>query len=181
MKPAVDGEHFDALMEALDGAAAELIAAFERDAARWTKGRPGKWTAGQHTAHVAITLAVTADAFEERLPQVLAGTLGPPPRRGPLQWLWVSLVVGRATLPRGLRTPRRFEPGQGPERAATLERVRRELERHRAVGRPLTPAQRDRLWIRSPFVSRWHYRLPEIIRVQAVHVRHHLRQIEEIP
>jgi len=177
----IDGERFDALMAELDRAVSDMIARAEHAPARWTRGRPGKWTAGQHASHVAISLAATADAFEERLPRVLDGTIAAVPRRGPLQWLWVALLVGRSTMPRGGRTPRRFEPGADPGRAETLDRLRREVERHRAVGHLLTAAQRDRLWIQNPFVARWHYTLAEMIRAQAVHVRHHLRLIAEIP
>ena len=180
MAKTIDGEHFDARMAELDQALRELVADAERDPARWTRGRPGKWTAGRHAAHVAITLGDTADAFEARLPQVLGGTLGPVPRRGPLQWLWVSLLVGRGTMPRGGRTPRRFEPAPDPGRKETLDRLRREVERHRAVGHLLTAAQRDRLWIPNPFLKKWHYTLVEMIRAQAVHARHHLRLIGEI-
>ena len=180
MAAKVDREHFDERMAELDRAVSDLIAIAETEPTRWTRGRPGKWTAGQHAAHVAITLAATADAFEERLPRVLDGTIAGVPRRGPLQWLWVALVVGRGVMPRGGRTPPRFEPAADPGLAETLDRLRREVERHRAVGHLLTAAQRDRLWIPNPFVKRWHYTLAEMLRAQEVHARHHLRLIGEI-
>ena len=43
-------------------------------------------------------------------------------------------------------------------------------------------AARDQLWIRNPFMTRmrWHYSLPEAVRIQAVHVRHHATQIDEL-
>jgi len=177
----VDGAHFDQVLADLDLAARELAAALERDPARWSRGRPGKWTAGQHVEHLAITLAVSADAFEPLAARVRDGTLARVPRRGPLQWLWVTMVVKRGTLPRGGKTPRRFEAGPGPSREHTLERLRREIHRHRTLGDGLSAQQRDRLWIRNPFVSRWHYTLPEMVQVHAVHVRHHARLIAEIP
>jgi len=34
-------------------------------------------------------------------------------------------------------------------------------------------------WTANPFVPRWHYTLPELVRVQTVHVRHHLRLMQE--
>jgi len=180
MATAIDGEHFGALMAELDRAVSELIALAGADPDRWTRGRPGKWTAGKHAAHVGIALAVTADAFEQRLPQVLDGTIGPVPRRGLIESLWIWMFVQRRTLPRGARTPSRFVPGPGPDRTETLDRLRRDVERHRAVGTPLSPVQRDRLWIQSPFIARWHYRLAEMIRGHAVHARHHLLQIREL-
>lgn len=180
MTAAIDGGHFDALMAELDQAVGDLISFAGAEPSRWERGRPGKWTVGQHASHVAISLAETADAFEERLPRVLDGSLAAVPRRGPLQWLWVSLLVGRGVMPRGGRTPRRFEPAPAPGREETFERLRRGVERHRAAGHRLTAAQRDRLWIPNPFIQRWHYTLPEMVRAQAVHARHHLRLIREM-
>lgn len=176
--PAVDGEHFDERMAELDRAVRDLIA--HAEPGRWPRSRPRKWTVGQHAAHVAITMATTAQAFEEALPRVLDGSIAPVPRRGAIEGLWVWMFVGRGFLPRGARTPRRFEPAPDPGSQGTLDDLRRSVERHRAVGRMLTAMQRDRLWIRSPFVHRWHYRLVEMVRAHAVHTRHHLALIREI-
>jgi len=169
---AVDGRHFDEQMAGLDRAVSDVIAA-AAEPGRWERARPGKWSAGQHAAHLVISQDATADAFERRLPQVLDGTIPPVPRRGPIQWLWVWWLVERGTMPRGIRTPRPFEPAAEPDLDRTLDRLRRGVERHRAVGHILTAAQRDRLWIRNPFLQRWHYRLVEMVRVHAVHARHH--------
>ena len=176
--PAVDGEHFDQRMAELDRAVSDLSAA--ASAGPWERARPRKWSAGQHAAHVAITMAATAQAFEQSVPRVLDGTIGPVPSRGPLESLWIWMFVQRGFLPRGGRTPRRFEPMPAPDPDATLDDLRRGVERHRAVGHLLTAAQRDRLWIPSPFVSRWHYRLVEMVRAHAVHARHHLTQVRAI-
>jgi uncharacterized protein DUF1569 len=170
---AVDGRHFDEQMAELDRAVSEVIAVAE-EPKRWARGRPGKWTAGQHAAHLVISQDATADAFERRVPEVLNGAIPPVPRRGPVQWLWVSWLVKGGTMPGGIRTPRPFEPAASPDRGATLDRLRRGVARHRAVGHILTAAQRDRLWIRNPFLQRWHYRLVEMVCVHAVHARHHL-------
>lgn len=167
-------------MDDLDAALLELTGSVERDPTQWTRRRPRKWTAGQHVEHVAITLAATADALEHAEQALRDGGIGSPPRRGLLQAAWVGLVAGRGTLPRGGRTPGSFEPAPAPDRAATLARVRRETDRHRSLGERLSVDQRDRVWIRNPFLLRWHYTFPEMIRVQAVHVRHHARQILEL-
>jgi hypothetical protein len=174
------GERFDERMSELDRAAGDMIAFAEAEPARWTRGRVGKWTVGQHAAHIVISLADTARAFEERLPRVLDGTIDPAPRRGLLQRMWVGRVVGRGTLLRGGRTPRRLEAPARPDLPETLDGLRREIERHRAVGHILTAPQRDRLWIPNPFLPRWHYTLVEMIRANAVHVRHHLALMREI-
>ena len=178
--PAADGRHFDERMAELDRAVGEMIADAEARPAPWTRDRQGKWSGAQHAAHVAIAMEVTADAFEQRLPHVLDATIPAVPRRGPLQWLWVSTLVKRGFMPRGIRTPRRFEPVGEPNLEETLARLRHAVERYRAVGHLLTAAQRDRLWIRNPFLKRWHYRLVEMVSVHAVHARHHLALIREI-
>jgi len=174
------GERFDAIMAELDRAVDDLVAFAEADHSRWERSRPGKWSVGEHAAHVAVTMTVTADAFGERLPRVLDGTIGPKPRRGPLESLWAWLFVRRGVLPRGARTPRRFEPAPRPGLAETLDRLRRQVDRHRAVGHLLTTSQRDRLWITSPFITRWHYGLVEMVRAHAVHARHHLALMREM-
>jgi hypothetical protein len=176
--PALDGEHFDERMAELDRAVSDLVAGAE--AGPWTRSRPRKWSAGQHVAHVSVTMSITARAFEQGVSHVLDGTIGPEPRRGLLEALWVWLFVKRGVLPRGARTQRKFEPAESPDPDATLDEIRRGVERHRAVGHLLTAAQRDRLWIESPFVSRWHYRLVEMVRAHAVHARHHLVLVREI-
>jgi hypothetical protein len=176
--PAVDGGHFDDRIAELDRAVSELIA--QAEPGRWMRSRPRKWTVGQQAAHVAITMAITAQAFEEALPRVLDGSIGPVPRRGPIESLWVWMFVELGFLPRGARTPRRFEPAADPGLEGTIDDLRRGADRHRAVGHLLTAAQRDRLWIRSPFIHRWHYGLVEMVRAHAVHARHHLALIREI-
>ena len=51
-------------MRDLENVGLELRARFERAPALWDRGRPGKWTAGQHADHLAVGLRVTNDAFE---------------------------------------------------------------------------------------------------------------------
>ena len=176
----IDGARFDTLLADLDRALSELSALIERDPPLWSRGKPGRWTAGQHVEHLTLCMAETADRLEQRLPALRAGTLEPPQRRGLLQRTWVGLVVGRGWLPRGGKTPQRFEASTQPDRAATLARIRREVGRHRAPGAGLTPAERDRLWTPNPFLPAWYYTLPEVVRMTAVHVRHHSKQIAEL-
>ena len=185
MATVVDGDHFEALLGELDSAIGELLAAAGAAGTGtapefWGRGKPGKWTAGQHVDHVAATLGLSAAAFEEREPMLRAGTLTSRPRRGPLQSLWIGLVVKGGRLPRGGRAPKSLLPADAPERAATLDKIRSLIERHRAVGADLSAADRDRLWIRNPILPRWQYTLPEVIRVHAVHARHHARVVREI-
>ena len=94
--------------------------------------------------------------------------------------MWVFLVVRRGRMPRGGRTPAPFEAGAAPDRGATLTSLQNGLERHRAIGASLTPEERDQLWIPNPFHARWHYTFTEILRVHAVHARHHASLVGEI-
>ena len=136
---------------------------------------------GQHVAHVEICLARTAERFEEAERAFRSASLPPPPaRRGPLQSLWVGLLLRRRFMPRGAKTAAWAVPLERPQREATLEALWRGAERHRRLGDRLGAAECERLWIVNPFMARWHYRLPEMVQVHAVHARHHAKQIAEI-
>ena len=174
---AMDGAHADELLADLDSALAELEGAANRG---WERGLPGKWTAGEHVAHIAATLAESADTFEKGAALLRAGFLPPRPRRGPMQWLWVHLVIAPGRLPRGGKTAARFVPANQPDRSATLRELQNAAARHRALTQSLSTTERDRLWIANPFLPRWHYTLPEILRAHAVHARHHAKLIAEI-
>ena len=174
---AMDGAHGEELLADLDAAMAEL----ERAAGeRWERGLPGKWTAGAHVAHIAATMAESADTLEKGAALLRAGFLPERPRRGPMQWLWVHLVIAPGRLPRGGKTAARFVPANQPRRPDTLRELHELAARHRALTQSLAPAERDRLWIPNPFLPRWHYTLPEILRVHAVHARHHAKLVAEI-
>jgi hypothetical protein len=177
---AVDGEHFEALLEDLGLALSELAEAAGAVAEQWTRSKPGKWTAGQHVDHIAASLALTAGPFEGRVLLLRSGTLPERPRRGPLQSLWIGLVIKRGRMPRGARADKRTVPAETPDRAKTMDTIGRLVGRHAAVGAALSPSERDRLWIWNPLLPRWQYTLPEIIRVHAVHARHHARLVREI-
>jgi D-aminopeptidase len=90
---------------------------------------------------------------------------------------WVTRV---AWIPRGIRAPAVTLPKAQPDASEVKDRLRRAVTRHREVGERLAAAERDRLWIGNPFRSHWHYNLPELMRMHAVHVRHHARQVEEL-
>lgn len=172
----IDGSHFDALTAELDSALRDLVAAADRDPGLWGRGKPGKWTAGQHVEHVALCMAAMADGFEAR-GRLPAGEWPARPGRGLLESLWIAIVVKGGKLPRGGKTRAAFEPGALPDRATTIGSLRRESDRIRALGAGHAAEDRDRLWIANPFMARWHYTLPETARVNAVHARHHAKLI----
>lgn len=173
------GEGFAILVADFESAFDAALRAAGDDPSAWTRGRPGRWTAGQHLDHLAVSLAVTLAGFEQAVARMRDGTLPPVPMRGPLQALFVALVVKRGSLPRGGRTPAELEAAPSPDRAAVIERTRTLVRRYRALGETLTPAERDRVWIPNPFRSSWHYTYPESLRMHAVHARHHARLARE--
>jgi hypothetical protein len=175
----IGGAVYPELIADLQRALGELTAPTEGDPARWTAGQPGKWTAGQHTEHVIVVMERTAADFAAAERTLHAGGLGPPPGRGPLQRLWVSLLF-RGWMPRGIPTSPFAHPGDHPERAAVVARGERALAAHAEIGARLPHEGRDRLWIPNPFRPAWRYTLPEMVRVHAVHARHHAKQIAAI-
>ena len=66
---AIDGEHFEELMADLDASVRDVLSAVDREPTLWTRGLPGKWTAGQHVSHLSITLDATATPFESTFPR----------------------------------------------------------------------------------------------------------------
>lgn len=178
MKPT--GELFEAIWDEMDQSMRGLGAAVSASPALWDRARPGRWTAGQHVAHVGVVLTQTANAFEAAERSLRDGSLPPPPRRGLLQKLLVKMLAEKGVMPRGAKTVPSAYPPEQPSQAATLDAMRRDAERHRVIGARLAAAERDRLWIANPIRSVWHYRLPEMMRVHALHARHHRKLVEEI-
>src|SRR5206468_684115 len=104
------GVSFEPLVTDLENAIRELTSQFHRDPRLWNRGVSGKWTAGQHADHVAIGLGLTADALETAEEKLRNGSLPRRPPRGPLQVLWVAVVVGAGKFPRGAKAPRNLRP-----------------------------------------------------------------------
>jgi len=177
--PALDTAHVPQLLDDLDLSTAELL---ERvaDPAAWTHGPPHRWTVGQHVEHVARSLAIAADAFERAADAHTRGTLPKRPWRDPLQSVFVRVVTG-ARFPRGGRSPAVSRPAKLPDRERSIHDVAEGARRYRILADRLTPGQHEQIWIWNPYVPRfkWHYLLPEILRVQANHNRHHALLIDE--
>ena len=176
----LDGAHCPELVRDLESAVREFIEGLERDPTLWSRAPVGKWRSGQHADHLASTLALFANRLEEAERELRAGTLASPPRRGILQSLFLRLITGNK-FPRGGKAPTMVAPAAAPDRNATLARLRGEVARFRALVDRLPPGDCDRLWMKNPFIKfRWHYALPEALRVQARHARHHGMLVGEI-
>ena len=167
------------LLDDLEDAVRDFCENARRDPAAWTRGRPGKWSVGQHADHIAAVLDLTATRFERAVERLRAGTLRPLPWRDPIQ-AWAVRRLTREPFPRGFRTAAIARPTAAPGMIVVQDRVAKGLRRHRALARALAPEDIARLWIRNPFLPlRWHYTFPEIVRVHAVHARHHRRLVDE--
>jgi len=176
----LDGLNVPALLDELDIALQELVAPFEKDAARWSSAPAGKWSPGQHVEHVGHVLAIGADALERAADDLLRGDLPPRPWRDPFQALFVHAVTRKFL--KGAKAPSGAVPGATPERERAIGRLAQGLLRHRTLSDKLTPVQRDRLWIWNPYAPRlrWHYTFAEIVRVQTTHAHHHLEQARAV-
>ena len=172
----LDHTQIPALMDDVDAAVAEMKAVLGSDAATWTRGRAGKWNSGQHAEHVAKTIEGTAERFEQAVATLREGGLGRPPWRSPPEALMVWLLM-RDPFPKGGRAPAFVQPGPTPSRENVFARLDRGRARFRTLAEGLSLEDRERLWAPSPFMDKygWHYRLFEILRVQANHTRHHTR------
>lgn len=172
----LDSSHVPGLLDDLDRAVAEMKAALGADAATWTSGRPGKWNSGQHAEHIARTLEGTVERFEQAAARLRENALARRPWRSPPEALMVWLLM-RDPFPRGGRAPSFVQPGPTPSRESVFARLDGAAAGLRALAQGLGAEERERLWALNPFMDRfgWHYRLFEILRVQANHTRHHTK------
>jgi len=174
----IDGEHWDALCADFDAALAELTAPLAGRSDLWNVGPAGKWTAGQIVDHVATTTERYAEWFDAALVELKAGTLRGRGMRWPHQALICAIVINAGKFPSGGRSPTPFVPADLPKRDQTMARLARAVTRHREIGRGLSAAERDRLWVANAIFGG--LALPEAMRLHAVHARHHTRQVARI-
>ena len=173
----LDSSHLPGLLDDMDAAFAAMKSSLSADPAGWARGPAGKWTAGQHADHVALSLEEPLQRLELAVHELRQGTLGPPPRRGIAQALVIRMLM-REPFPRGGKAAPFARPGPTPSRESVFARLDAGRARLRRVVESLTPEERERVWLINPFMEkrRWHYRLPEMVRIQATHARHHARQ-----
>ena len=177
----IDGAHFDELAADLDHSIEALLAPIERDPAVWQRALPGKWSVGQHCEHMALALEMMPPLFADSARRLAEGALPPPPVRWPLQALFIAMVVKGGKIPRGGPAHPATFPAAQPSLPQVLSRLRAAPDQYRTPASGLDPVTLDRLWIRNPIMTKfsWHYSLPEAVRVQAVHIRHHGTQVLE--
>ena len=172
----LDSSHVPALMEDLERAVSEMKSALGSDPAGWTHGAAGKWTAGQHAAHLSMSLETGIDRLERAAAELRRGALGPRPRRGILQGFVVGMLM-RDPFPRGGRATAATTPGPTPSRESVFVRLDGACARFGALVRDSSPEERERIWIQNYYREwrGWHYRLFELLRIEANHTRHHTK------
>jgi hypothetical protein len=154
-------------------AVAEYVAvALEIPPWRWTESRrPGKWSPGQITEHVAITYEIAR--------QLVDGTANLPGRKPPvclrpLIRLLIRATVLRTGKFRKSKTPVAYEPSSRPESQEGLcDRLRRASDAFQQKARNKVNAGINVL--QHPYFGR--FGVEEFVRLQAHHVRHHRLQL----
>ena len=138
----------------------------------WHSAPPGKWTVAQIVEHLAVSVDLVAQLFEER------GELPPRQRQSrPHETVLRHLVLISGRIPRGLKTVRAAVPSEDPEpeMAAAQFRMGVELMKHLA---DTWPAEvRESVFLRHPYLGELN--LPEWVRFHYVHSRHHMQEIRE--
>jgi len=184
----VDGAHWGELLAGLERACGALDAAIARADGAWDRARPGHWTCGQHAEHVVRTMELFPPPFDVAAAALRAGTLAPPPARKVLERLFLAVVVRRGFMPRGGPAAPATFPGDAPQPDDVRRRLQAGVAWFAATAAGLDAAALDRLWVLNPIMQTnpnaarlgWHYTLPEAARIQSVHVRHHLKQMDEL-
>lgn len=142
-----------------------------RAEADWHRAPAGKWTPAQIVQHLAISLDLSARAFEARRAKPAMQRR----RRtaGELLAYWLVFGVGR-NLP-GREAPAAVRPAAHPEPGAVERQLREGVGRFLALGRTLLPDRRADLFVKNPALG--DLTLPEWLRFHVWHCAHHTRQI----
>ena len=147
----------------------DLVAAAERSAATWTTPRaPGKWSPSQVVEHVAGGLDEGAN--------VVAGapTIPTPPAfLRPLARLFFNRILKKGVFPTGFKASKALDPASGPatpaEARVRLEgafaRFDQECRRLAASGQHVVSTGFGRVSVE------------DLVRFNALHTRHHCKQM----
>ena len=147
----------------------ELVAAAERSAATWTTPRaPGKWSPSQVVEHVTRGLEEAANVVSgaPSLPM-------PPAFLRPLLRLFFNRILKKGVFPKGFKAHKAMNPTSGP---ATPAEARVRLEG--AFAR-FDQECRRRVASGQHVVSTAFGTVPveDLVRFNAVHTRHHCKQM----
>jgi len=156
--------------------AAYLDAAARLSDAAWTRPwRSGRWTPAQITEHLVMTYRVFIGEVNGGPAMRLKLT---PFRRRVLRVFLLPHMLFHRTFPRGAVAPRELRPEQAPlpEKARALEEMRELGERFEREAVRARAAGRDR--VTHPFFGE--IDLTRGMRLCAVHLEHHTRQVASV-
>jgi len=147
----------------------DLVAAAERSAATWTTPRaPGKWSPSQVVEHVARGLEEGAN--------IVSGSPSipmPPAFLRPLARLFFNRILKKDAFPKGFKAHKAMNPTSGPATPAEAQvrlkgafaRFDQECRRRAASGQHV---------VSTGFGT---VSLEDLIRYNAIHTRHHRKQM----
>lgn len=149
----------------------ELLTAAQRVSPVWTTPRaPGKWSPAQVVEHVACALEQSANVVAGR-----PSTFPSIPRlvRPLLRGMFFRRILRNERFPGGLRTNRPLDPASGPASpAAAKERLAAALAQLEQAARAQGHGEQQ---LDSGVFGR--VTLGDYLRFQAIHTRHHGRQL----
>jgi hypothetical protein len=136
----------------------------------WHRAPPGRWSLAQVVNHLALGLDAVVRKLEERKDRTDLAR-----RASPKHHLLRHLVLGLGRFPRGRRAIEGTQPEDRPDPEMVVAAFRMAIQRLEALCLALPPAQQQRVFVRHPVIG--DLNLPEWVRFQYVHNRHHAHQI----
>ncbi len=159
-------------MTAFAGIPERLLGPLEgKDDETWHRGRPGVWSPGEIVAHVAVSIAMSAEGLRSRREK-------PPMRRRPLlpiQRVAKLLVLGMGWFPVRRQAPASALPPPEPDRTATEAQLRDGVRDFERVMAELLPARGADLFLKHPVFG--DLTIAEWMRFHVVHTEHHRKQL----
>ncbi len=149
----------------------DFVAAAERSAATWTTPRaPGKWSPSQVAEHVARSVEGSANIFSGVAPSI---PMPPAFLRPLLRLLFFNRIVKKDAFPKGLKAHKTMNPTSGPATPAearvrlqeALTRFDQECRRRVASGQHV---------VSTGFGT---VSVEDFVRFNAIHTRHHCKQL----
>jgi hypothetical protein len=158
-----------------EAVSAFLAAARTIPPSQWTQPRaPGKWSPAQVTEHVALAYELSRGILHGSFPARSAPRL----LRPLIRILFLNPILKNGRFGPGGKSPKTFQPTPSPAPPAALtarlQGASDGLEADLAAAARTGPSTVD-----HPFFG--HVPLPEYLRLQAIHTRHHRQQLPGSP
>ncbi len=142
------------------------------DSGDWRWAPEGKWSLAQIVEHLAITMDIVAEEFEQ-----LAGEGGMERNATPAQSVMRHTLLGAGEFPKGMRAPDVSRPSDDPDAELAAARFRMAVERTRQLVEQWPEKKQLETFLNHPVIG--DLNLPEWVRFHYVHCSLHARQIEK--